>query len=40
MNNIQKRFILFLFGCILLRSIFVVLAKTQTQLLPYFGALA
>lgn len=40
MNNIQKRFVLFLFGCILLRSIFVIIAKTKIEYLPYFGAVA
>ena len=41
MNNIQKRFLLFLFGCIGLRSLFVVIAKNiDIKLLPYLGYLA
>lgn len=41
MNNIQKRFILFIFGCILVRSLFVVIAKNITlKYLPYLGYLA
>ena len=30
MNNIQKRFIMFLIGCIGLRSLFVIIAKYIT----------
>ena len=41
MNNLQKRILLFLFGCILTRSLFVVIAKNvATEYLPYLGALA
>lgn len=41
MNNIQKRFLLFLFGCIGTRSLFVYIAKTiDMQYLPLLGYLA
>ena len=41
MNSIQKRFLLFLIGCIGLRSLFVYIAKNvNTQLLMYMGYLA
>ena len=41
MNTIQKRFLLFLFGCIGTRSLFVFLAKnTNTVFLRYMGYLA
>lgn len=41
MNDIQKRFILFLGGCIVTRSIFVWIAKTiSNKYLPYLGYLA
>jgi hypothetical protein len=40
MNNIQKRFILFLFGCILIRSILVLIAKEKTEYLELMGYLA
>lgn len=40
MNNIQKRFILFLFGCIFVRSIFVYLAKEFVDYLPFMAGLA
>jgi hypothetical protein len=41
MNNIQKRFLLFLFGCIGLRSLFVVIAKNiDIKFLPYLGYLS
>jgi hypothetical protein len=41
MNTIQKRFLLFLFGCIGLRSLFVVIAKNiDIKFLPYLGYLA
>lgn len=41
MNNIQKRFLLFLIGCIGLRSLFVVIAKNiDIKYLPYLGYLA
>lgn len=38
MNNIQKRFLLFLIGCIGTRSLFVYIAKTiDIRYLPYLG---
>ena len=41
MNNLQKRFLLFLFGCIGSRSLLVYIAKNvSTQLLMYMGYLA
>jgi len=41
MNNIQKRFLLFLFGCIVVRTLFAYVAKTvDVKYLPYLGALA
>ncbi len=41
MNNIQKRFILFLFGCIGTRSLLVYIAKTTNKTyLMYMGYLA
>lgn len=41
MNNIQKRFLLFLIGCIGTRSVFVLIAKNiGLQYLPYLGYLA
>jgi hypothetical protein len=41
MNNIQKRFLLFLIGCIGTRSVFVLLAKNiGVNYLPYLGYLA
>lgn len=41
MNNIQKRFLLFLIGCIGTRSLFVYIAKTvDAKYLPYLGYLA
>jgi hypothetical protein len=41
MNTIQKRFLLFLIGCIGLRSLFVYVAKTiPLTYLPYLGYLA
>ena len=41
MNNIQKRFILFLFGCIGTRSLLVYLAKTTNKtFLTYLGYIA
>ena len=41
MNDIQKRFLLFLIGCIGLRSLFVVIAKNiDIKFLPYLGYLA
>ena len=41
MNNLQKRFLLFLFGCIGMRSLFVILAKNANEMyLKYMGYLA
>lgn len=41
MNTIQKRFLLFLIGCIGTRSLFVYLAKNMNKIyLKYFGYLA
>lgn len=41
MNTIQKRFLLFLVGCIGTRSLFVILArKANTEYLKYMGYLA
>lgn len=40
MNNIQKRFLLFLFGCILTRSLFVVISKKYIDYLPIMGLVA
>lgn len=40
MNNFQKRFFLFIFGCIGFRLFLVYLAKTQLNWLPYLGYLA
>lgn len=41
MNNIQKRFLLFLFGCIGVRSLFVIIAKNiSLNYLPILGYLA
>lgn len=41
MNNIQKRFLLFLVGCIGMRTLFVVIAKNSSPTyLPYLGYLA
>ena len=41
MNNFQKRFLLFIFGCILVRTLFVIIAKNiSLNLLPYLGYLA
>ena len=41
MNQIQKRFLLFLIGCIGMRSLFVFIAKnTSVTYLPYLGYLA
>ena len=40
MNSLQKRFLLFLIGCIGIRSLFVYIAKNvNTQLLMYMGYL-
>ena len=41
MNDIQKRFLLFIFGCIGMRTLFVVIAKNiDIKFLPYLGYLA
>lgn len=40
MNNIQKRFILFLFGCIVVRFLFVYFAKNYTEYLQPMGIIA
>ena len=41
MNNIQKRFLLFLIGCIGIRSLFVIIAKyINTNYLKFLGYLA
>jgi len=40
MNNIQKRFLLFICGCILTRSLFVIIAKEYVNFLPVMGAMA
>ena len=41
MNNIQKRFLLFIFGCISIRLLFVYIAKTiDNSYLPILGLLA
>ena len=40
MNDIQKRFLLFICGCILTRTLFVVIAKNYIDYLPIMGSLA
>lgn len=40
MNNIQKRFFLFLCGCILIRTLFVLIAKYHIEYLPTMGYIA
>lgn len=41
MNTTQKRFVLFLFGCIAVRSLFVIIAKNvNKKYLPSLGLLA
>jgi hypothetical protein len=41
MNQLQKRTILFLFGCIFVRSIFVLIAKNiDSNKLPWLGGLS
>lgn len=37
MNDIQKRFLLFIFGCILVRTILVIIAKNNQEYLPIMG---
>ena len=41
MNNIQKRFLLFIFGCVVTRLLFVYIAKNiKSKYLPILGYLA
>ena len=41
MNNIQKRFLMFLIGCIGLRTLFVIITyKINIKYLPYIGFVA
>jgi len=40
MNDIQKRFLLFLLGCIPLRLYLVYVAKNNKKMLPYMGYIA
>ena len=40
MNNIQKRFLLFLCGCIVVRILFVIISKVYIEYLPIFGYIA
>jgi hypothetical protein len=41
MNDITKRFLLFLFGCIVIRVLFVIIAKySDVKYLPYFSILS
>jgi hypothetical protein len=41
MNHLQQRFLMFLIGCIGMRSLFVIIAKyIQTKYLKYLGYLA
>ena len=41
MNNFQKRFLLFIFGCIFVRTLFVIITKNiNIKYLPYLGYLA
>jgi hypothetical protein len=41
MNHLQQRFLLFLFGCVGIRSLFVIIARyINTKYLKYFGYLA
>ena len=40
MNIIQKRFFYFLFGCVLLRCIFALIAKNNVEYLPMMGYFA
>jgi hypothetical protein len=41
MNHLQQRFLMFLFGCIGIRSLFVIIAKyINTNYLKYLGYLA
>ena len=41
MNDIQKRFLLFLFGCLIVRFLFVIVAiKINKKYLPYLGVIS
>jgi hypothetical protein len=40
MNNLQKRFALFLIGCMGIRTLFAYIAKKYVNYLPYFGYIA
>jgi len=40
MNDLQKRFLLFLVGCIGVRTLFVIIAKYSGKYLKYLGYLA
>lgn len=41
MNSFQKRFVMFMFGCMVLRSILVIIAnKIDPKYLPYMGYIA
>jgi hypothetical protein len=40
MNNITKRFLLFIFGCILVRTILIIIAKNNQEYLPIMGTIA
>jgi hypothetical protein len=37
MNNIQKRFLLFIIGCILTRTVIILIAKNYQEYLPIMG---
>lgn len=40
-NNLRKRFIMFLLGCIVIRTLFVIVAKNASlETLPYLGYFA
>jgi hypothetical protein len=40
MNDMKKRFLLFIFGCIFVRALFVYFAKKYVTYLPMMGSLA
>ena len=40
MNDIQKRFTLFIFGCIIMRIIIIYLTKEYKEILKYVGMIA
>lgn len=40
MNNIQKRFLLFVIGCILTRTVIILIAYNYTEYLPIMGWIA